>query len=401
MTIWRDVVNTRRQSGNVGYRVATSLAVGVLCWCVSIFLASPVWLQALYYTPHSSQFGNRFHDVFVKQVANPLYRPTDEVNEAWTDAGDFLAYRIFVPCVAWLLGMGEWGGVAIIWLSGLLAAAVLYDLLVGEGVDSRLAVWFLLALGTTPFLQGSHVYVGFPDSVAWCCIAIMMRVKSPALWGLVTFIGLFNDERLCIALPLACAVAFYRDRANVRLIVRRAMPCVFGVAGGIVLAIAVRYGIKTGFIGNAPLVGNELPAAGGRYPWDTFHTVSLMSSYAVLWVLPLIAAVRDQSARIFWSFVAAYSALAVFVTTYAFDFWRGLGAIYPLFVLSFLVLSQIQWPSLRKTMMGLTLLMLLRPQFFSTGTVKLLRPLPIALYELYRGESVLTDLKARVWPERR
>jgi hypothetical protein len=300
--------------------------------------------------------------------------------------------------VAWGFGMNAWGGVAIIWLAGLLATAVLYDLLVLQGVDPRLSLWFLLALCTTPFLQGSHIYLGFPDSVAWCCIAIMMRLKNPVWWAVLTFIGLFNDERLCVALPLALAVAFYEYRSNVLLAVRRALPCVGGATVGITAAIAVRYGIRIGVIGGAPLMGNELPHAGGRYPWDTFHTVSLLSSYAFLWILPGIAAVRDHGARLFWCLVVGYSAAAVFVTTYAFDFWRGLGAVYPLFVLAFLVLAKLQLPSLRRVTLVLAILMLLRPQLFSTGTLKLLRPLPVALYELWRGGSVLADLKARIWP---
>jgi hypothetical protein len=398
MTIPQTTSNNTPYCGGASSRTAAALAVGLLCWSVSIFLASPSWLQAFDYKPDSSRFGNRFHDVFVKQVANPLYRPTEEANEAWEDSGDFLAYRIFVPVVAWGFGMNEWGGIAIIWLAGLLATAAIYDFLVLQGVNSRLCIWFLLALCTTPFLQGSHIYLGFPDSVAWCCIAIMMRFSNPVWWAVLTFVGLFNDERVCVALPLAFAIAFYDYRTNVLFAFRRALPSIGGVAFGIAAAIAVRYGIRIGLLGGAPLTGNELPHAGGRYPWDTFHTVSLLSSYGFLWILPGIAAARDSGARLFWCLVGGYSAAAVFATTYAFDFWRGLGAIYPLFVLAFLILAKLQLPSLRRVMLVLAILMLLRPQLFSTGTIKLFRPLPVALYELWRGESVLTDLKARIWP---
>lgn len=385
-------------ASGVGGSFRYSLGVGALVWVCSMFLASPSWLQA-FYGGLNETTSDRFHDVFVKQVENPFYRPYGETNKCWENAGDFLGYRIFVPILAWASGVGPWGGIAIIWLAGALASAMVYDFLRRQGVDGRLGLLFVLALGTTPFLQGSNFNVGFPDSVAWCCAAIMIRFAHPACWALATFVGLFNDERLLVALPLAAAVAFRGERRDLVAAARRAFPCLIGAAVGVMVAIAVRHGIKTGIIGGAPLIGNPLPADGGSYAWSTFHTVSLVSSYAFLWVLPFLAAWRDRGARVFWGVVLAYSAVAVFVTTYAADFWRGLGAIYPLFMLAFVILAETSSLSLRRMMPYVALLMLLRPQFFSTGTIKIMRPLPVALYELWVGESILADIKSRLWPQ--
>ena len=229
----------------------------------------------------------------------------------------------------------------------------------------------------------------------------MMRVPSPGWWAVLTFAGLFNDERICVALPLAVAVAFYEHRADVPRALRRALPCMVGATTGIVAAVAVRYGIRTGLVGGAPLIGADLPHSGGRFPWDRWHTVSLFTSYAFMWALPGIAIVYDRQARFFWGLVATYTAVAVFITTYAFDFWRGLGALFPGFVLAFLVLAKLPFRPLRSITLWMMVLMLLRPQLFATGSIKLLRPLPVALYELWSGKSILAEIKANVWPTHR
>lgn len=382
-----------------GYvRIARASTVGLGCFFVSLLLASPSWLQATTYVPNSARYGNRFHDVFAKQVADPFYRPTHEINKAWKDAGDFLAYRIFVPLVARGLGLGIWGGVALIWMAGVVAAALVYDFLVEHDIPNQAATLFVLSLGTTPFLQGSHIYLGFPDAVAWCCVAAMMRFRSPSVWGLLTFIGLFNDERMLLAIPLAYAAAFHGTRHDVLRWPRLAIPFVLAVLGGIAAALVVRYGIRTGFIGGAPLTGPELPPTGGKFPWGRAQTFSVLSSYAFFWALPLAALALDRLNRLFWGLVVAYAALAVYVSHYAFDFWRSLGAIYPLFVLSFLVLARVGMRRGKTLLLVLTASMLLRPQCYCAVTVRLLRPLPLALYELWRGESVIEPLKSWLFP---
>jgi hypothetical protein len=128
-----------------------------------------------------------------------------------------------------MFGLGQWGGVALIWFTGLLALSLVFAFLAPR-LGDRNAGLMALGLSMTPFIEASHVYIGFPDTVSNFLVMVMIFWPSRFLWFVGPLLGLFNDERILVSLPLALALVLYERRNSMFEFLRSALPYATSVA---------------------------------------------------------------------------------------------------------------------------------------------------------------------------
>ena len=323
------------------------IGAGAAAWGLSFLLAAPgfrILADPITYPQR--------YELFARQVADPFVRGYGGV---WD--GDFMGYRILVPAIAHMARLPAWAAVALIWLAGLLTLTLLFSYL--EARTSARTAWLAtLGLAMTPLVQGSHIYVGYPDAAGWLIVAALIVWPRAWLWAAGTFLIAFNDERGLVALPLALALVLYDTRHDVPAIVRRALPFATAVAAGLAVALLVRWGIATGAIGGAPLAEGVLPRGPGFERLTLVHLAGLLLAFKAYWVLMVWAgrrAARDAGARAYWRAVLVYTVAAVYASAWVFDFWRGLAALFPLVLLALRLLHDTRAARLAHLLPWLTL----------------------------------------------
>lgn len=364
---------------------ARALAAGAAAWAASFFLAAPnfrILADPLTYPQR--------YELFQYQVADPFVRymgPWD---------GDFMAYRIAVPLLLHLLHLPAWVGVALIWLAGALLLGIIHAC-IERKTTSRTAWLATLGLAVTPLVEGSNIYVGYPDTVSWLCAAALLRWRSPGVWAASAFVMMFNDERGVLALPLVFAALHYAQRHDRPTLLGRGLTTAAAIAAGMAGAFAVRWAIATGTLGGAPVVGGIFPPSTGFDTVVLAHVAGLALALKAFWALPVWAAsvaARDSGARLYWCGVALYTAVAIALSGQVFDFWRSLGWLFPLVMIAVFTLHDYRPQGLRVALPVLTGLMLLLPQLEQMNThIRWLRPLPLALYEWRTGTSLAAVLR--------
>lgn len=373
-----------------------AIAVGSVCWLASVLIAGPS-LNVVFNPGDGPGDYNRFRDTFSRQIEDPFFRPLDE---RWE--GGFLASRILVPVVAKTLGLGSWEAVGLIWASGLLALVLVFAYLASR-IGDRNALFLTLALSMTAFTQASHTYIGYPDAVSHLLVMAMIVWPSPLTWFSGVLLGMFNDERLVVSLPLALALVLHSKREVPLQLVRAAMPCAVAAAGALLIAWLVRHGIITGAIGGRPVEGPMYPKtlAFGEYGL-AFYLWGLLFSFGLLWLVPLRSAWvlrmgSDAAARWYWSAVGAYTVLGVLACSFTGDFWRSLASLFPVFLLTAIFLDEFDAPAVRRWGPPLVIVMALLPKLEQMGpNVRWLRPLPVGIYEYRVGESILSVIRRRI-----
>jgi len=372
-------------------KLSHPLLVGLFCWSISVIFSSPPLRFILDEDYQPSQYGNRYHEVFVEQVQNPLYRP-DTQNAAWEQGGDFLAYRIFIPTISYYLGFEPETALFLISICGLFTLSIVYDILICRGIKVLPGFTFTLLLSLSPVVQGSHQYPGFPDSVAWLCVAVVIRYPKLLIVFLATLIGIFNDERFLLALPLAYAVIFFQERRELHKSVSKILPFFTITVVALVVSYFLRRGIAQGWVGNAPLTGNYLPADKFHFPFTFWHLLNLTFAFTFLWLVVTLAALKDSKyAKIYWITILFYSAFTIYLCTYAFDYWRSIACLFPVFILSALAIQNMLNALPRNLLLAIIALTVLTPEIYFTGNApKWMRPLPIALFEYIQDKSILS-----------
>lgn len=364
-----------------------ALAAGAAAWAASFFLAAPNFRILADPVTYPQRY-----ELFQYQVADPFVRNLGP----WD--GDFMAYRIAVPLLLHVLHLPAWIGLVVIALAGAALLGVLYAYV--EGRTSARTAWLVTTgLALTPLIEGSNIYVGYPDSVSWLAAATLFWWHPPALWAAAAFVMMFNDERGVLALPLVFAALNYEHRTDVRTLLHRGGGAAASIVAGMAVAFAVRWGIATGALGGAPVAGGVLPPTTGFDTVVAAHAAGLTLALKAFWALPILAtpvAARETGARPYWIGVALYTTVAIVVSGQVFDFWRSLGWLFPLVVIAVLALHEQRPRALDRALPVATGLMILLPQLEQMNThIRWLRPLPLAIYEWQTGRS-LADL-VRQW----
>ncbi|MDP1572158.1 MAG: hypothetical protein Q8L86_19345 [Vicinamibacterales bacterium] len=362
-----------------------ALAAGAIAWAIGLAVAAP----NLRILADPVTYPQRY-DLVARQVADPFVR----AGGVWD--GDFMAYRILVPGAIHLTGLPAWTAVAAIWFAGLLTLALVWVYL-ATYTTHRTAWLKTIGLACTPLIQGSHIYVGYPDAVGWLIVMALALRPPAAWWGVGACLVMFNDERGLVALPFALALALYDERHDVPALISAARPIAAAVAAGLAAALVLRWIIATGLLGGAPVPEGLLPRGPGFDSLSPFHLAGLALAFKAYWVLVAwagVVAATERTARPYWLAVASVTLVAIAACGQVFDFWRGLATLFPLVLLAARVLHDHHPPALARALPALTLAMVALPQLEQMNEqIRWLRPLPLALYEWRTGASLADVLR--------
>src|SRR5262249_7068136 len=146
-------------------------------------------------------------------------------------------------------------------------------------------------------------------------------------------------------------------RASRRLIVALTVGCIAGQL--------LRSSIANGLIGGKPMEENIYPGlAATPILW---LLIGLLICYKVRWPFAVYVSVRtlgdpaERAAYWFWFAVLGWVTFVILVCAYAGDYWRSLGALFPLFILLLLQAKNkyvLESTSLRQCIFGITLVMM-------------------------------------------
>jgi hypothetical protein len=364
---------------------AESILVGFAIWCISFLISSPSWNVVF------SNLDPRFA-TFSQQVSDPFYRNPEEA---------FMGFRILIPSIAALLHFNRWEALALIYACSALSLAALFHLLRKEIVACD-ALSFCLTMSLTPFVQGSSIYLGTPDAAGWLMVAYAILKPRPIFWGMASFLIQMNDERGLLALPLALAVVAYPARHNLGQAYRSSRGLIWALIVGFAAGQLLRNSIATGLIGGRP-IDRKI------YPDPAIVSVSylflgLVVSYKALWPFAVYVIARtlndpsERKAYWFWFGVLGCGLFVFLICSYVIDYWRSLASLFPLFILLLLqAKNKYLSPSgLRRFILSIAAITLVLPQFAQMGDhLAWIRPLPMALYELVKGKSILSMMGIR------
>lgn len=146
---------------------------------------------SLFHFERSEIFSLRSGD-YLHQCAHPLTRALGT---------PIMAYRIFVPTVAWLIGARLWLALALPYFASVaMLAVVCHAMSVRHGRKIGMIATMLVA--TSYAVTWPDCMLGYPDSVAHLLAASLLLVRRPSLVALIVAAGLLTDERFVLELPL-------------------------------------------------------------------------------------------------------------------------------------------------------------------------------------------------------
>jgi hypothetical protein len=174
---------------------------------------------------------------------------------------------------------------------------------------------------------------------------------------------------------------------------------ILGLILGFIAGQVLRYFIATGVIGGKPIEGSLYIRAQSPI---LYLILGLLVAYKALWPFAVyvigrtLSAPAERVACWFWFAVVGWLLFVILLCfSYADDFWRSLGCLFPVFILLLLQAKTILSPStLRRCIFGVTLIMVVLPQLQQMGNnLTWIRPLPIAVYEFMIGKSILSGVR--------
>jgi hypothetical protein len=165
-----------------------SVTVALFSWGLALCSAAP----SLHYFELSHIFSSRAGD-YVLQCANPLTRSLS--------GPPILAYRVFVPTIAWLLGARLYVALALPYVASVLLLAVVCFVM-SERHGRRMGTIATMLVATSYAVTWPNCMLGYPDSVAHLLAACLLLVRRPWLIGALVAAGMLTDERFILELPL-------------------------------------------------------------------------------------------------------------------------------------------------------------------------------------------------------
>jgi hypothetical protein len=301
-----------------------------------------------------------------------------------------LTFRILVPAVARILGLGKLGifvlqslcGVALLWAVGRIAHRATGDLVSALFVTCGVAsTW----AGTTAFIELRGMF----DGEALLLVALSALLETPWLTAAAVFLCGWTDERGLVATSLV--YLYHVNRRHRRghggiasFFGATPLSVVIGWAGYVAsrLAIIRIYGIATDTAGVSPRVAliqfNNLPAGA----WTALEGG---------WLL-VLAAVVILARRRRPVFLAMYlGAIAILVATSmcVYDITRSMAYLLPSLFVALDVLGEVESvPDLRVLCGTSSLVSILSPNYYVSLRYMILWnvPLPVRLLSWAAGE---------------
>ncbi len=364
-----------------------SLLAGFFAWGVTSFFYAPPFWMPLFGTEEAPA---RIVD-FIALCANPFERDLNE---------PILAYRITTPMLAWILGLRGISGLVIQYAS---IPATLGLIFVAMAARTDRQIAFLATLGVA--LSFAIIYTntkpGLPDSVTHLAVASLLLTRNRCFQIAMTVLGALNDERFVLAIPFL--VLWNSNAPTLTLFLKAIWESCFWILPGLVIVVAIRYGLAHGYIGpGIPLpevyrdiAGVASTQSGAPHDgWNAFW-VNVIMAYRGLWLVFLFVFATPTH----WAWrIAFFLSMILVVASSATvaDVGRSIGFAFPAFLLAVIALSRSESIG-RKLLPSLIVLTLLTPCFYAASggshlfglDLQLQRPLLLSLLRTWTGWDVM------------
>jgi hypothetical protein len=309
---------------------------------------------------------------------------------------NYLALRILVPSLAHLIGLRGVQGLAIIYLANVATLAFIYLLLI-RYFKPVVSFYGTLGLGLTVVCQGSNLYPGCADSVTNLLLVLLLYRPCPLLFFAVPILGLINDERFLLGIPLVFLfdVALKPRPAWLHRTLQNLVAC----AAGVIVGYGVRYSLIHGWFGR-PVQHPVYPHLtilmwGSPLSW----AAAWFGSFRAWWIVPVLAwlTCRKRMDRAAVGFIVAYLCVGMIAATMIADIWRSMGQLFPAFLLCAILICRFDEPLSAVTLKSVALLNVLLPTLIVTGSyIGWTRPFPVSVVEYLAGESLVRALHLRM-----
>jgi hypothetical protein len=237
-----------------------ALIAGVIAWCVSIFWAAPSFSHLDLEWIKLSRGGD-----YLRLCADPFDRGLRET---------FLAYRVFPPFLAYLLGGGTLISLLLPYAATVVMLAVVF-VAVARRLGTRMAWAGTLLIATTSAVTWPNCMVGYPDSFAHLFAALLILNRSRRMIFICVLCGLLSDERFILALPFVWLWhGGFRTDSGWRI------HDLVTAGSALVVCLALRHGLRTGWIGP----GIVLPSTYTRIFTSLFELKPYDQTWGMWWI---------------------------------------------------------------------------------------------------------------------
>ncbi|MGA3006558.1 MAG: hypothetical protein ABSE59_01585 [Opitutaceae bacterium] len=369
-------------------RNASAWQVALFAWALSTFLASPAF------------FGWSWEGIAVKSRAadylslckNPLARDLHE---------PILAYRLTLPVLAWMLHLPPLVALVLPYFAHVGFLAVCFTAL-RRRVDPLPAALATVIVALSFALFWSNWKPGFTDTTSHLLAASMLLTPAAGWAFFATFLGLFNDERMVLALPFI--LCWHFPPAAKIVWIRKTARWSLGIGLALGAYFMVRHALGVGWIGP----GIAIPATYKSMGTDVAAFRPHLGSWAV-WALNVFLSFRWAWALVIafawllqrrgaWTMLAVFGGFLVFgvlASMSVADVSRSIGYMTPAWLLATVWLAKENQPKLQSCLLWITIALILTPVFYTVEhfQVQWFRPLPLVLWRCFTGRDLANFLR--------
>lgn len=345
--------------------------IALCAWSLALFSAAP----SLHYFEKSQISSSRAGD-FIRQCADPLTRTLT--------GPPILAYRVFVPTVAWLLGARMYVALALPYMATVAFLSVVCFVMT-ERHGPRIGAITTMLVATSYAVTWPNCMPGYPDSVAHLLAACLLITRRRWLIGALVAAGMLTDERFILELPLVAIWHFSARSPKDGSWLRSAW---FPAGAGLALSLLVRRALTVGWIGPGivepktyeDIVDTLLSLHPYNMSWGVWLG-NVFMGFRWTWALIVAAVVyrsrfRGPEVPVFVFFLAASVAASMLV----FDSARSVGFSYLAILLSLSWLMEAAPGRAHRMGLWLAWLCFLTPSLCVVpGFVIWWRPLPLRI----------------------
>jgi hypothetical protein len=362
------------------WRATGIVALSSFVLCLALY-APPLWIGL--------NTDARIWD-FVRQAHDPLARNLQET---------ILAYRPVHPLILYSLGIRS---ALLVYLFPVVYAVGFLSMLfvfLRRHVPTACAALFCAALSTTMVVQASTFWLGYPDALCWCIALVMLMTRHAWLAVVLVPLGMLADERFILTASIVTLIRLHlsESRPSLRALLSAATPPLLGV----VLALAIRHALRVGWIGSGIVEVEVYELLLGRLAGFVSFPVrdkpilvplAIFFAFRFAWLLPALAlkeSLRNEPV------VSALAGTLVVLGSYAVfiggDWTRSMAYLFPILVLAVLQMEKRQRNRSTIPLLLVLLLNVATPQLnvgWSSGRTGWVRPLPVALLQMWTGRSL-------------
>jgi len=362
-----------------------ALRIAFIAWVLSTFVASPAFFT---WTWEGIAVHSRAAD-YLRLCEDPLARDLNEL---------IVAYRLAVPLLAWVLHLPPVAALLLPYFFHF-GFLMLVFLAMRQRTDARVAILTSFQVALSFALFWSNWKPGFTDTVSHGLIAAMLIVPSPLLAFGATALGLLNDERTIMALPLVFLWHFGAPKLQSEWW-RRVFPWSAAVLAGVAGYWCLRHALTVGWIGPGivrPPIYDAVAGEAFRFkPWLGSWTVALFNvllAYRWTWLLIAAGLVvlwrlgRRLEALLLGSVMAVGALASVAVA----DVARSMGFLFPAVLSAAAALVLFRAESAGRWLSWTLAALLVSPVFYTAEqfAIAWFRPLPLVLVRMATGWDII------------